>query len=62
MFAPSSALLVPTCDAGKQLLCKMLYLTARKRYKCVALQKIKNALAKQIRDYADVISKVEAFS
>ena len=51
-----------TCDAGKKLLRKVLYLTARKGHKLVALQKIENTLPKQICDNAYVVSKVETLA
>lgn len=46
-------------DAGEELSREALYLCAREGHKSVALQKIEDALAKKICDYAYVISEVE---
>lgn len=49
-----------TCNAGEQLLCKMLDLAAGKGHKIIALQEVEDALAEQVGDDADVVPKVEA--
>jgi hypothetical protein len=41
---------------------KALDLTVRKWHKCVAFQEVKNALSKQVHDYADVTSVVKAIT
>ncbi len=51
--------LVPTSNAGEQLSCKVLYLCAWKWDKAVALQEIEDALAKQVRNNAYVVSVVK---
>ena len=51
---------VLTCNAGKQLLCKMLDLAAGKGHKIIALQEVEDALAEQVGDDADMVPKVEA--
>ena len=51
-----------TCDTGKELSCKLLNVTARKRDELVALQKVKDALAEQIGHDADVVLVVEGVS
>ena len=40
----------------------MLYLTARKRHKRVAFEKVENALPVKICDDADVIPEIETFA
>ena len=50
-----------TCDACEKLLSEMLYLTAGERYETIALQKIKDALSKQVGDDADMVPKIETF-
>ena len=51
-----------TSDTGEKLPGKALYLAARKGHKTIALQKIEDALSKQIRDNANVVAKVKAVS
>lgn len=51
---------VRTCNAGEQLLCKMLDLAAGERHKIIALQKVEDALPEQVGDDADMVPKVEA--
>lgn len=53
---------MPTSNAGEQLPGKALYLTTRKGHELVALEKVKNALTKQIRHNAYMISEIEAIS
>ena len=49
-----------TSNAGKKLTSKTLYLAAWERHKTVALEKIKNTLAEQIRDDANVVPEIES--
>lgn len=54
--------LVPTSNTGEQLSCKILDLCAWKWDKAVTLQEIKDALAKQVRNDAYVISIIKGVS
>lgn len=51
-----------TGDTGEQLTSKALYLTTRERNELIALEEVKDALAKQVCDYANVVSEVEAIT
>ena len=64
MLVPiSKEMLFPlTCDTGEQLSCKVLYLCAWKWDKSIALQEVEDTGPEQIRDYTDVVSKVESIS
>lgn len=51
-----------TGNAGEQLTSEALDLAVRKRHKAIALQKVKDALAKEVHNDADVAAIVEAVS
>lgn len=51
-----------TGDAGEELSCKLLNVTAGERNKLVALQEVKDALAEQVGDDANMIPKVKGVS
>lgn len=51
-----------TGDAGEQLSSKALDVCAGKWCECVLLEEVKDALAEQVGDNADMIAVVEAFS
>lgn len=55
----ASTNIVHTRNASEQLSCKILNLGTRKRDKTVALEKVKDTLAQQVGDDANVISIVE---
>lgn len=48
-----------TSHTGQKLTSKALDLAAGKRNETISLEKVKDALAKQVRDNADVIAEVE---
>ena len=48
--------------AGEQLPCKALDLATGKWYELIALEKVKDALAEQVCDNADVVSEIETVS
>lgn len=51
-----------TSNTGKQLTGELLNVAAGKRHKGVALEKVKHALAEQVRDNANVVAVVERIS
>lgn len=50
----------PTSNASEKLPGEVLNLTVRERYKVIALQEVKNALAEEVHDNADVAAEIEA--
>jgi hypothetical protein len=48
-----------TGNAGEELAGKLLDVSAGKGHKLVALEKVKDALAQQVGDDADVVAKVK---
>ena len=59
---PSEGIGRLTSNAGEKLAGKTLYLAAGERHKTIALEKVEDALTKQICDNAYMIAKVEAVS
>jgi len=49
-----------TSNAGEELACKLLDVTAGEGHKRVALQEIKDTLAEEVGDDTDVVSEVES--